>query len=86
MHDMTIRQNDMAVFQLLADRNKSELGKLKANMNGQLKALRNTEARSTMELNEAIEERRQIVINEQKELKKKYEPDAYDKILAESGE
>lgn len=39
-----------------------------------------------MELNEAIEERRQIVINEQKELKKKYEPDAYDKILAESGE
>merc|ERR1719247_677099 len=38
------------------------------------------------ELNEAIEERRQIVINEQKELKKKYEPDAYDKILAESAE
>ena len=42
--------------------------------------------KALMELNEAIEERRQIVINEQKELKKKYEPDAYDKILAESGE
>ena len=37
-----------------------------------------------MELNEAIEERRQIVINEQKELKKKYEPDAYDRILSEA--
>jgi hypothetical protein len=37
-----------------------------------------------MELNEAIEERRQIIINEQRELKKKYEPDAYERIIAES--
>lgn len=34
------------------------------------------------ELNEAIEERRQILINEQKDLKKKYEPEAYERILA----
>jgi len=36
------------------------------------------------ELNEAIEERRSQLIEEQKKLKKKYEPEAYEKILAES--
>lgn len=36
------------------------------------------------ELNEAIEERRQILIKEQMDLKKKYEPDEYERILAES--
>merc|ERR1712134_111366 len=40
--------------------------------------------KALQELNEAIEERRQIIINEQKELKKKYDPSAYDKIMAES--
>lgn len=40
--------------------------------------------KALMELNEAIEERRQIIINEQKELKKKYEPDAYDRIMSET--
>merc|ERR1711988_1944249 len=40
--------------------------------------------KALLELNEAIEERRQIVINEQKELKKKYEPDAYDRIMSET--
>ena len=39
-----------------------------------------------MELNEAIEERRQILIREAMELKKKYEPDAYEKILTDSSE
>ena len=36
-------------------------------------------------LNDAIEERRQIIINEQKALKKKYDPAAYEKIMAQSG-
>jgi hypothetical protein len=40
--------------------------------------------KALQELNEAIEERRQQIISEQKELKKKYEPDAYEKILKES--
>ena len=34
-------------------------------------------------LNEAIEERRQQLIQEQKDLKKKFEPDAYDRLVAE---
>lgn len=42
--------------------------------------------KALLELNEAIEERRQIVINEQRNLKKKYEPDEYERILKESGE
>jgi len=37
--------------------------------------------KALQELNEAIEERRQQLIAEQKALKKKYEPDAYEKIL-----
>ena len=36
-----------------------------------------------LKLNEAIEERRQQLIKEQMELKKKFEPEAYEKILAE---
>lgn len=36
-----------------------------------------------LKLNEAIAERREQLINEQKELKQKFEPDAYEKILAE---
>lgn len=39
--------------------------------------------KALQELNEAIEERRQQLITEQKQLKKKYEPEAYEKILAE---
>lgn len=37
--------------------------------------------RALQELNEMIEERREQLIQEAKELKKKYEPDAYEKIL-----
>mmetsp|Transcript_18494 Transcript_18494/g.25566 ORF Transcript_18494/g.25566 Transcript_18494/m.25566 type:complete len:365 (-) Transcript_18494:164-1258(-) len=37
--------------------------------------------KALQELNDAIEERRQQLIMEQKALKKKYEPDAYEKIL-----
>lgn len=37
--------------------------------------------KALQELNEAIEERRQQLIAEQMALKKKYEPDAYEKIL-----
>merc|ERR1712146_564292 len=40
--------------------------------------------KALMELNEAIEERRRIIIDEQKALKKKYEPDAYDRIMSET--
>jgi hypothetical protein len=40
--------------------------------------------KALQELNEAIEERREQLIMEAKELKKKYEPDAYEKILADS--
>jgi len=36
-----------------------------------------------LKLNEAIEERRQQLIKEQMELKKKFEPEAYERILAE---
>lgn len=39
--------------------------------------------KALQELNEAIEERRQQLIMEQRALKKKYEPDAYEKILRE---
>lgn len=39
--------------------------------------------KALLELNEAIEERRRIVIDEQKALKKKYEPEAYERILLE---
>jgi hypothetical protein len=38
--------------------------------------------KAILELNEAIEERRQQLIEEQKNLKKKYEPEAYERILA----
>lgn len=37
--------------------------------------------KALQELNDMIEERRQQLIQEAKELKKKYEPDAYEKIL-----
>lgn len=40
--------------------------------------------KALQELNEAIAERRQQLINEQKSLKKKYEPDAYEKLVAEA--
>ena len=40
--------------------------------------------KALQELNENIDERRAQLIMEQKELKKKYEPDAYEKILAGS--
>jgi len=40
--------------------------------------------KALLELNEAIEERRQQLIAEQKSLKKKYEPDEYDRLIAES--
>jgi hypothetical protein len=33
------------------------------------------------ELNEAIEERRVMLVEEEKEIKKKYDPDAYDRIM-----
>jgi hypothetical protein len=36
-----------------------------------------------MELNLAIEERRQQLISEQKALKKKYEPEEYERLVAE---
>lgn len=39
--------------------------------------------KALLELNEAIEERRQQLILEQMNLKKKYEPDAYERILNE---
>jgi hypothetical protein len=39
--------------------------------------------KALLELNEAIEERRRILIDEQKALKKKYEPEAYERILLE---
>ena len=39
--------------------------------------------KALLELNDAIEERRRQLINEQKSLKKKYEPDAYERILLE---
>ena len=42
--------------------------------------------KAILELNEAIEERRAQLIEEQKNLKKKYEPEAYERILAETGE
>lgn len=42
--------------------------------------------KALMELNAAIEERRQQLIEEQKSLKKKYEPDAYEKILLEEAQ
>lgn len=38
--------------------------------------------KAILELNQAIEERRQQLIEEQKNLKKKYEPEAYERILA----
>ena len=38
--------------------------------------------KAILEMNLAIEERRQQLIEEQKNLKKKYEPEAYEKILA----
>lgn len=38
--------------------------------------------KALQELNEAIEERRQQLISEQKVLKKKYEPDEYERILS----
>lgn len=44
-----------------------------------------TKKQAILELNEAIEERRVQLIEEQKGLKKKYEPEAYERILAESG-
>lgn len=37
--------------------------------------------KALQELNEAIEERRQQLINEQKEMKKKYEPDEYERLI-----
>lgn len=40
--------------------------------------------KALLELNEAIEERRQQLIAEQKAMKKKYEPDEYERIVAES--
>ncbi len=40
--------------------------------------------KALLELNEAIEERRQQLIAEQKSLKKKYEPDEYERLLKES--
>ena len=43
-----------------------------------------TKKQAIMELNEAIEERRAQLIEEQKDMKKKYEPEAYERILAES--
>jgi len=43
-----------------------------------------TKKQALFELNQAIEERRIQLIEEQKNLKKKYEPEAYEKILAES--
>lgn len=43
-----------------------------------------TKKQAILELNQAIEERRIQLIEEQKSLKKKYEPEAYEKILAES--
>lgn len=39
--------------------------------------------KALIELNKAIEERRQQLIEEEKNLKKKYDPDAYEKILLE---
>ena len=39
--------------------------------------------KALMELNEAIEERRRQLIEEQKALKKKYEPEEYERILAQ---
>jgi len=40
--------------------------------------------KALQELNDAIEERRQQLIAEQKSLKKKYEPDEYERLLKES--
>lgn len=42
--------------------------------------------KALQELNEAIEERRLQLIEEQKALKKKYEPDAYERIVREEEE
>merc|ERR1711918_10022 len=39
--------------------------------------------KALQELNDAIEERREQLIAEQKAIKKKYEPEAYEKILKE---
>ena len=39
--------------------------------------------KALQELNDAIDERRQQLIQEQKALKKKYEPEEYDRILAQ---
>jgi hypothetical protein len=41
--------------------------------------------KALQELNEAIEERRQVMISEAKELKKKYEPDEYERLMQLSG-
>ena len=43
-----------------------------------------TKKQAIFELNQAIDERRAQLIEEQKNLKKKYEPEAYERILAES--
>ena len=43
-----------------------------------------TKKQAIFELNQAIDERRVQLIEEQKNLKKKYEPEAYERILAES--
>ena len=40
--------------------------------------------KALIELNISIEERRQQLIADQMDLKKKYEPDAYERILKES--
>jgi len=42
--------------------------------------------KALLELNRDIEERRAMLINEQKELKKRFEPENYEKILLEAGE
>lgn len=42
--------------------------------------------KALQELNDAIEERRQQLISDQKALKKKYEPDAYERIMREEME
>ena len=42
-----------------------------------------TKKKALLELNEQIEIRRQQLIEEQKALKKKFEPDAYEKLLLE---
>lgn len=42
--------------------------------------------KALLELNQAVEERRRQLIDEQKALKKKYEPEEYERILAEESE